>query len=159
MTEETLTHTPPTTQQEIKRTGRAIPDWVFVFPGIYFGWVLTKGEAISWYRITEMFYFQGFHMYGIFMTAIPTGALGIWLIRKLRIKALNGEPIEIPKKRFHKGYIIGGLIFGLGWALTGACPGPLYAQIGAGFTVVIITLLSAIFGTWIYARWKDKLPH
>ncbi|MBX5438833.1 MAG: YeeE/YedE family protein [Thermoflavifilum sp.] len=155
---ETATTTTPRIQPGSTRR-KALPNWVFLFPGIYFGWVLTKGEAISWYRIEEMFYFGSFHMYGIFMSAVVVGALSIWLIRKLGIKTWDGETIEIPKKRFHKGYILGGFIFGLGWALTGACPGPLYAQVGAGFTVVIVTLLSAIAGTWVYAAWRDKLPH
>ncbi|PJJ75439.1 hypothetical protein BXY57_1016 [Thermoflavifilum aggregans] len=157
MAESVMTSTTRIQSGTSQRKG--LPNWVFIFPGIYFGWVLTKGEAISWYRIEEMFYFRSFHMYGIFMSAVVTGAIGIWLIRKLGIKAWNGEPIEIPKKRFHKGYVLGGFIFGLGWALTGACPGPLYAQLGAGFTVVIITLLSAIAGTWVYAALRDRLPH
>ncbi|GAA4318762.1 DUF6691 family protein [Compostibacter hankyongensis] len=127
--------------------------------GVFFGIILTKGEAISWYRMQEMFRFQGFHMYGIFMTAIPVGALSILLIRKLGIRTMQGTPVIIPPKIFHKGYVIGGFIFGLGWALTGACPGPLFAQIGAGYGVVAVTLLSALAGTWVYARLREKLPH
>lgn len=131
----------------------------FLLLGLIFGIILTKSEAISWYRIQEMFRFQGFHMYGIFMTAIPVGILGVWLIKVLKIKTIHGEPITIPNKKFNRGYVIGGFIFGLGWALTGACPGPLFAQVGAGFSVVIITLISAIFGTWVYSAIRDKLPH
>jgi uncharacterized membrane protein YedE/YeeE len=131
----------------------------FLIFGIIFGIILTKGEAISWYRMQEMFHFQGFQIYGIFITAVPVGIISIWLIKKFRIKTIKGEPIYITKKRFNKGYIIGGFIFGLGWALTGACPGPLFAQIGVGFTVVIVTLLSAILGTWVYAKLIHKLPH
>lgn len=97
-------------------------------------------------------------MYGIFMTAVPVGALGILLIKKLNLKTLNGQPIEIPTKKYHLGVIIGGLIFGFGWALTGACPGPLYAQIGAGYLVTIITFIAAMAGTWTYAKFQDKLP-
>lgn len=131
----------------------------FLILGTLFGIILTKGEAISWFRIQEMFRFQGFQMYGIFMTAVPVGILSLWVIRKFHIRTIHGEAIYIPVKRFNLGYIIGGFIFGLGWALTGACPGPLFAQIGAGFGVVAITLLSALAGTWVYAALSDKLPH
>ncbi len=131
----------------------------YLIAGIIFGIILTKSEAISWFRIQEMFRFQGFQMYGIFMTAIPVGIISIQILKKFNIKSLDGVPIIIPKKKFHKGYVIGGFIFGLGWALTGACPGPLFAQVGAGFTVIIISLLSAILGTWVYARFRNRLPH
>lgn len=126
----------------------------YIMVGIFFGIALTKGEAISWYRIQEMFRFESFHMFGIFMTAIPTGALSLWLLRKLKVKTTIGDPIEMPSKQWHKGIIFGSLIFGCGWALTGACPGPLYAQTGAGYTVTLITLLSAIGGTWTYAKFQ-----
>lgn len=131
----------------------------YIIAGVLFGMALTKGEAISWYRIQEMFHFQSFHMYGIFMTAIPVGALSIFLIRKFDIKTLRGETVDIPKKTYHHGLVIGGLIFGFGWALTGACPGPLYAQIGAGYTVTIVTFFSAIVGTWVYALLQPHLPN
>lgn len=131
----------------------------FLFAGIFFGIVLTKGEAISWYRMQEMFHFQSFHMFGIFMTAIPVGALSIFLIKRFHAKAANGEPIAIPDKQFHKGIVIGSLIFGFGWALTGACPGPLYAQVGSGVLVTIVTLLFALLGTWTYALFRERLPH
>ena len=131
----------------------------YLFVGIVFGLALTKGEAISWFRMQEMFHFQGFHMYGIFMTAVPIGAIGIFLIRKLNIHTFNGEAIDIPKKPYHHGIIFGGLIFGFGWALTGACPGPLYAQIGAGYGVTLITFISAMAGTWVYAKFQPQLPH
>ncbi len=130
----------------------------YVLVGIVFGLALTKGEAISWCRIQEMFHFQSFHMYGIFMTAIPVGALSIFLIRKFNIKTWSGETVEMPVKKYHHGVIIGGLIFGFGWALTGACPGPLYAQIGAGYTVTLVTLSSAVLGTWVYAWLQPYLP-
>jgi uncharacterized protein len=129
----------------------------YLFVGIFFGFVLTKGEAISWYRIQEMFRFESFHMFGIFMTAIPVGALSLFAIRKLNLKTLEGEPVAMPEKEYHHGVIIGGLIFGFGWALTGACPGPLYAQIGSGFLVTIATLLAAVFGTWCYAYFQKYL--
>ncbi len=131
----------------------------FIFAGIFFGIVLTKGEAISWYRMQEMFHFQSFHMFGIFMTAIPVGALSIFLIKKFNLKTSDGESVVIPDKVFHKGVVFGSLIFGFGWALTGACPGPLYAQLGSGVLVTIVTLGSAILGTWTYALLRDQLPH
>lgn len=133
-------------------------NWIYLISGIVFGLALTKGEAISWFRIQEMFRFESFHMFGIFMTAIPVGALGLFFVRRIGFKTLSGDPIEMPKKEYHHGVILGSLIFGFGWALTGACPGPLYAQIGSGFLVTIITLLSAIAGTWTYGRIQKYLP-
>jgi uncharacterized protein len=130
----------------------------FLLVGIFFGIVLTKGEAISWYRIQEMFRFESFHMFGIFMTAIPIGALSLFLIRKSKIKTLEGDEIEMPQKKYHHGVIIGSLLFGFGWALTGACPGPIYAQIGTGFLVTVVTLLAALLGTWCYAYVQKYLP-
>jgi len=130
----------------------------YLLVGIVFGLALTKGEAISWYRIQEMFRFESFHMFGIFMTAVPIGALSIYLLRKFDVKTIEGQPIEKPIKNFQPGIIIGSLIFGFGWALTGACPGPLYAQIGAGSLVTVATLLSALAGTWIFGRVEHLLP-
>ncbi len=126
--------------------------------GIFFGLVLTKGEAISWYRIQEMFRFEGFQMFGIFMTAIPVGALSLFFIRKLNLKTAEGEFIPTPEKKYHHGIVFGSLIFGFGWALTGACPGPLYAQIGSGYLVTTVTLLSAVAGTWCFAYLQRYLP-
>jgi uncharacterized protein len=130
----------------------------YLLVGAVFGLALTKGEAISWYRMQEMFYFQGFHMYGIFMTAVPVGALSILIIQRLKLRSATGELIEKPVKKYHHGVVIGGLIFGFGWALTGACPGPLYAQIGSGYLVVIVVFLSATLGTWTFGYLKDYLP-
>lgn len=127
--------------------------------GVLFGIVLVKAEIISWFRIQEMFRFQSFHMYGVIGSAVMVGMISVWLIKKLHITTIYGEPIEFHPKPFSKGQIIGGLMFGCGWALTGACPGPLFAQIGAGTSVVIITLLSAIAGTWVYGWFREKLPH
>ncbi|WP_346320666.1 DUF6691 family protein [Chitinophaga sp. YIM B06452] len=131
----------------------------FLLVGMVFGIILVKSEVISWFRIQEMFRLESFHMYGVIGSAIVTAMAGVIIIRKLRLRTVSGEEIVIPKKAFTKGNIIGGLIFGLGWAITGACPGPLFAQIGSGFTVVIVTLLSAVAGTWVYGRFRDKLPH
>ena len=131
----------------------------YIAAGILFGIVLVKAEIISWFRIQEMFRLQSFHMYGIIGSAVVVGMISIALIKKFKMKTIYGEPITIPPKSFNKGQIYGGLLFGFGWALTGACPGPLYAQIGAGTTVVIVTLLSAIAGTWVYGYFRDKLPH
>jgi hypothetical protein len=127
--------------------------------GIIFGIVFVKAEIISWFRIQEMFRFQSFHMYGIIGSAVFVGMISVFLIKKFNIKTIYGEEVEFHPKKFNKGNIYGGLLFGFGWAITGACPGPLFAQIGSGATVIIITLLSAIFGTWIYGLVRDKLPH
>ena len=131
----------------------------YIAAGILFGIVLVKAEIISWFRIQEMFRLQSFHMYGIIGSAVVVGMISIAVIKKFKLKTIYGEPITISPKSFNKGQIYGGLLFGFGWALTGACPGPLYAQIGAGATVVIVTLLSAIAGTWVYGYFRDKLPH
>jgi uncharacterized protein len=131
----------------------------YLFVGALFGIVLVKSEVISWFRIQEMFRLQSFHMYGVIGSAVVTGIISVWLIKKFKIKTIYGEPIELHPKQFNKGQIYGGLLFGAGWALTGACPGPLYALIGTGATVIIITLLSAIAGTWVYGRLREKLPH
>lgn len=127
--------------------------------GTVFGIVFSKAEVISWFRIQEMFRFQSFHMYGIIGSAVAVGMLSVYLIKKFNVKTIRGEEIRISSKSFNKGQIYGGLLFGVGWALTGACPGPLFAQIGTGATVIIITLLSAILGTWTYGYFRDRLPH
>jgi len=131
----------------------------YLLMGSLFGIILYKSEVISWFRIQEMFHLQSFFMYGIIGSAIVTGMLSIFIIKWLKIKSIDGQPIVIAPKEFQWGNVWGGIIFGLGWAITGACPGPIYAQIGSGFTVVIITLLSAVAGTWVYGRWQKKLPH
>jgi uncharacterized membrane protein YedE/YeeE len=127
--------------------------------GVLFGIVFVKAEIISWFRIQEMFRLQSFHMYGVIGSAIAVGMLSIFLIKKFNIKTIHGEKIEFHDKKFNKGQIYGGLLFGLGWAITGACPGPLFAQIGTGATAVVVTLLSAIAGTWVYGKFREKLPH
>lgn len=131
----------------------------YLIAGILFGIILIKAEVISWFRIQEMFRLQSFHMYGVIGSAVAVGVLSVFLIRKYNIKTIYGEPIEFVNRKLNKGNIIGGLLFGFGWAMTGACPGPLFAQIGTGATATIITLLSAIAGTWCYGLLRDKLPH
>ncbi len=130
----------------------------FLFVGIIFGIVLVKSEAVSWYRIYEMFKFESFHMYGIIGTAVITGIILLLISKKMN--NINGGLMTVPKK--DKGftrYIIGGTIFGLGWALSGACPGPMYILIGTGAFSVIILILAALLGTYVYGLLKDKLPH
>lgn len=131
----------------------------YLFAGTLFGIILVKSEIISWFRIQEMFRLESFHMYGVIGSAVIVGIISVWLIKKFKIKTIYGEPIVFHPKKFNKGQIYGGLLFGFGWAITGACPGPLFAQIGAGFTVVLVTLLSAIAGTWVYGLLREKLPH
>ncbi len=131
----------------------------YLVVGILFGIVFVKAEVISWFRIQEMFRLQSFHMFGIIGSAVAVGMLSVFLIKKFGIKTIYGEPIVIHPKEFNKGQIYGGLLFGFGWAITGACPGPLFAQIGTGATAILITLLSAIAGTWVYGYFRDKLPH
>lgn len=130
----------------------------YLVVGVAFGIVFVKAEIISWFRIQEMFRLSSFHMYGVIGTAVVVGMISVLLIKRLGIKTISGEKIKIPNKTFSKGQIYGGLIFGCGWAMTGACPGPLFAQIGSGFSVVIVTLISAIAGTWVYGLVKNKLP-
>ena len=131
----------------------------YLFVGVMFGIVFVKAEIISWFRIQEMFRLQSFHMYGVIGSAVVVGMISIFLIKKFNIKTIDGETVIFHPKKFQKGQIYGGLIFGLGWAITGACPGPLFAQIGSGYMLVIVTLLSAIAGTWTYGYFKEKLPN
>lgn len=131
----------------------------YLLVGTLFGIVFVKAEVVSWFRIQEMFRLQSFHMYGIIGSAVVVGMISVWLIKKFNIKTIYGEKIEFHSKKFNKGQIYGGLLFGFGWAITGACPGPLFAQIGTGSTVIAITLLSAIAGTWVYGFFREKLPH
>lgn len=127
--------------------------------GTLFGIVLCKVQAVSWWRMQEMFRFDSFYMYGLFATAIPTGIISVWLIKKFNIKTIDGAPINIPRKKFNWGYVIGGLLFGVGWAFSGACPGPLLALIGAGKLVILVVFISAILGTLVYSWLRPKLPH
>ncbi len=132
----------------------------FLLVGICFGIVLTKSEALSWFRIQEMFRFESFHMYGILGSAIITAIAGLWLIKKFKSRTINGEAILIPKQKpYTYKYLLGGICFGLGWALTGACPGPIYALIGNGYLVYIVVLVSALAGVLFYHFIKEKIPH
>jgi uncharacterized protein len=126
--------------------------------GILFGILFIKAEIISWFRIQEMFRLESFHMYGVIGSAVMVGIISVFIIKKFKIKTIQNEEVIFQAKRFNKGQIYGGLLFGLGWGITGACPGPLFAQIGTGISVVIVTLLSAILGTWIYGSVIEKLP-
>lgn len=132
----------------------------FLLLGTLFGIVMAKSEAFSWFRIQEMFRFQSFHMYGIIGTAVTLGVIGVALIKKYNLRDIKGNPISFyPKDKSTMRYLIGGTIFGLGWALSGACPGPMVVNIGYGYIAMIVVFLFAIIGTYLYGAVKDKLPH
>lgn len=131
----------------------------YVAIGILFGIVFVKAEIVSWFRIQEMFRLQSFHMFGIIGSAVAVAMFSVYLIKRFDIKTIYGEKIIISPKEFNKGQIIGGILFGFGWALTGACPGPMFAQLGSGIWVVFIMILSATAGTFCYGLFRDKLPH
>jgi uncharacterized membrane protein YedE/YeeE len=132
----------------------------FLILGTVFGIVMAKSEAFSWFRIQEMFRFQAFHMYGIIGTAVILGVIGVALIKKIKLRDISGNPINFyPKEKSIMRYLIGGTIFGLGWALSGACPGPMVVNIGYGYLSMIVVFLFAIIGTYLYGFIKDKLPH
>lgn len=130
----------------------------YLVVGMMFGLVFVKAEIVSWFRIQEMFRFDAFHMYGVIGSAVAVGMASVWLIRRVPITTLSGEPIVIRPKQFQPGVVFGGLLFGLGWTLTGACPGPLFAQVGMGDGAVLVTLLSATAGTWVYGAVERYLP-
>ncbi len=133
---------------------------LYLVIGIFFGMVMMKSEAASWYRIYEMFEFKSFHMYGIIGVALGLGIIITQVIKRNQIKSIDGKLIEIaPKERSVSRYIIGGICFGLGWALVGACPGPMYTLIGAGYWSILIVITGALLGTFVYGLLKDKLPH
>lgn len=142
-----------------KKPATAIAYFLYLLVGVFFGIVFVKAEIISWFRIQEMFRLQSFHMYGVIGTAVVVGMISVQIIKRLKPHSFTGESIKISDKTFNKGQIFGGLIFGIGWAMTGACPGPLFAQIGSGFLVVGVTLLSAVAGTWVYGALRSRLPH
>ncbi|MEJ2901733.1 DUF6691 family protein [Pedobacter panaciterrae] len=132
----------------------------FVVTGLIFGVIMAKSEAISWYRIQEMFRFQSFHMYGIIGTAVVLGSVAVYLIKRFKLKDIQGKSIEfIDKARGWRRYLTGGVIFGLGWALTGACPGPMFVNIGYGYCAMGVVILGALIGTYLYGVTKNRLPH
>lgn len=132
----------------------------FLFVGIFFGIVLVKSEAVSWYRIFEMFKFQSFHMYGIIGSAVFFGVLFLWISKKFKVNSIEGTPIHLPpKEKGFTRYILGGTIFGLGWALAGACPGPMYILLGTGVYSMLLVISAALLGTFVYGLLKNKLPH
>lgn len=134
--------------------------WVYLFVGVVFGFIIAKAEVISWFRIQEMFRFDGFHMFGVFATAVPTAMLGVQALKR-GMRTIGGEPIVVPPKPLGAGvrYAAGGMIFGLGWAFVGACPGPLFALFGSGIGVVGATIASAVLGNWTYGLLRSRLPH
>ncbi|MFM7709823.1 MAG: DUF6691 family protein [Ferruginibacter sp.] len=144
---------------ESKRTHPWYHQLKYLVAGLLFGMLFVKAEIISWYRIQEMFRLQSFHMFGIIGSAVAVGMVSVWLIRRFNIKTLYGEPSTITPKSFNKGTIYGSLIFGFGWAITGSCPGPIFALIGSGATVMIVLFLSALLGTLTYGILREKLPH
>jgi uncharacterized membrane protein YedE/YeeE len=131
----------------------------YAVAGLLFGIVLVKAEVISWFRIQEMFRLQSFHMYGVIGTAVAVGALSVFLIKKFGVRTIYGEKVGFHDKAFQKGQIYGGLLFGFGWAMTGACPGPLFATLGTGAAAISVTILAAIAGTWVYGYFRERLPH
>ncbi len=132
----------------------------FLVVGMYFGFVLVKAEVLSWYRIQEMFRFHSFHMYGVIGLAVAVGMLTVWLVKRYRLASLDGQPIDFEAKdRSLARYLLGGSLFGVGWALTGACPGPIAALIGAGFLGFTVVLAAAVLGTWAYGLVRHRLPH
>jgi uncharacterized membrane protein YedE/YeeE len=132
----------------------------FLGVGIFFGIVLVKSEAVSWYRIFEMFKFQSFHMYGIIGSAVGIGVLAVWLIKKIKMNSIEGDKIVIyPKEHGFIRYLLGGTIFGFGWALAGACPGPMYILVGTGVLSMLLVIAGAVVGTFVYGLLRQKLPH
>ncbi|MFD1629797.1 YeeE/YedE family protein [Pseudopedobacter beijingensis] len=133
---------------------------VYLLIGTFFGIVMYKSEAASWFRIYEMFQFQSIHMYGLMGTALAVGIIVVQYIKRNKVKNINGEPINIADKdKSIPRYLIGGILFGLGWALAGACPGPMFVMTGAGYFPILVVILGAVLGTWLYGLIKDKLPH
>lgn len=134
---------------------------IYLALGAGFGLVLSKAEILSWYRIQEMFRFRSFHMYGILGSAVATAFVGLQLIRRFNVRTLDGQPVGFPPKELGSGarYLFGGIAFGIGWAFTGACPGPLFALLGNGVSVMAVTLVAALLGTFAYARLRPRLPH
>jgi uncharacterized membrane protein YedE/YeeE len=153
--------TPAPTAPRNDKTPRPAELATLLIVGTFFGIVLVKGEVVSWFRIQEMFHFQSFRMYGIMMSAIVTAMLSLALLRRTGARAFTGAPISIPPKELGRGlrFVLGGITFGIGWGLTGACPGPLFATFGAGVGVYAIVIASALVGTLAYGHLRPHLPH
>ena len=134
-------------------------EFKYLLIGIFFGIVLVKSEVVSWFRIQEMFRFQSFHMYGVIGVAVIVGVISVQFIKSQKVKSMEGKKIDLTPKPFTKANFIGGVLFGLGWAMTGACPGPIYSLIGGGHLVFVVVLISALLGTYTYGVLKEKLPH
>ena len=155
----------PSTQTNVQSANRTqsqalAANMAYLIAGSLFGFIAIRSEIVSWYRIQEMFRFQSFHMYGIIGSAVLVAALSVWLIKRFEVKSLAGEPISLaPKAATYTRYIVGGTLFGLGWALTGACPGPIFALIGAGFPAFFLVLFGALIGTYVYGVNRSSLPH
>lgn len=161
------THQPPApavADVDLPRVGLSGKDGIvravgYLLVGGYFGVVLIKGQVADWFRVQEMFRLQQFHMFGVIGSAIVVAMISLRILKRLGVRASNGEAISIPIKQPNKGQVIGGVLFGLGWAATGACPGPLYAQLGAGASIVAVTWVAALAGAWLYALLQTRLPH
>lgn len=155
-----MTYIPTPSADQTRSFPSTLSLFSYLLAGIFFGVVLVKSEAASWYRIQEMFRFQSFHMYGLIGSAVLTGMLSTWLLRRLKARALTGQTIHVQSK--DPGlprYVFGGLIFGLGWGLAGVCPGPVFTLLGSGLWAMLIVLLFALLGTWLYGVFRDRLPH
>jgi len=163
---------PELREQALTEGNRPLALLVYGLIGAYLGFVFTQSEVISWFRIQEMFRFQSFHMYGIIGSAVAVAALSVHLIKRFRLRTVHGEPIELSPKEWGDSripaarYLFGGTAFGLGWALLGACPGPLFALLGigavapgSGLLVMALALFGAMAGTWTYAVLRPRLPH
>ncbi|MBL6448440.1 YeeE/YedE family protein [Fulvivirga sp. 29W222] len=132
----------------------------YLIIGIIFGITLAKAEIISWYRIYEMFKFQSFHMYGVIGSAVVLGIVFVQMVKRFKLKSIDGKPIQIyPKQKSIPRYLFGGIIFGLGWAMTGACPGPMFILLGNGVSVILVIIAAALLGTYTYGLLRNKLPH
>ena len=134
---------------------------LYLAAGIYFGFVLVRAEVVSWFRIIEMFRFEAFHMYGVILSAIVVGIICLQVIKKLGLTDSEGKELALDPKSIDlwKSYLLGGIIFGLGWGLTGACPGPMFTLVGAGYTIILVPIASAIAGVWVYGKFKEKMIH
>lgn len=152
------THQEPLSAPIVEDTSSTQVNIRVLFIGMFFGLVLVKGQVVSWYQIQMMFRFESFHMYGIIGSAVLVAAISLIILRRLNVSSIDGKPLTIKKKKLNKGTVIGGVIFGLGWAITGACPGPIYAQLGSGTWLAIVTLLGALSGAYLYGWLRPRLP-